>query len=72
MALSRILDFFRDEYRHIIIKKMEQSKAELEYDISRLEPIMQKNDVFWIEWTEKKYLLARLESKLNSVKERWG
>ena len=70
--INKILDFFRKEARHVYIKKLEQKLAELEYDISLLVPIHQKNDIFWIQLQEKQKLHSQLEFRLRSKKQEWN
>ena len=70
--INRILDFFRKEARHVYLKKLEQKLAELEYDISLLLPVQQKNDVFWIQLQEKQKLHSQLEFRLRSKKQEWN
>lgn len=69
--ISKLIDFFKKEARHVYVKKLEQKLAELEYDISLLLPIHQKNDILWIELQEKQKLHSQLEFRLRSKKQEW-
>ena len=70
--MNKIINFFRKEARHVYLKKLEQKLAELEYDISLLLPVQQKNDVFWIQLQEKQKLHSQLEFRLRSKKQEWN
>ena len=70
--INKILDFFRKEARHVYLKKLEQKLAELEYDISLLLPIHQKNDILWIQLQEKLKLQSQLEFRLQAKKQEWN
>ena len=69
--LDKIINFLRKEARHVYVKKLEQKLAELEYDISLLVPIHQKNDIFWIQLQEKQKLHSQLEFRLIAKKQEW-
>ena len=69
--IKRIASFFKDELKHVYVRKLEQKKAELEYDIDQLEKLSDLPDVFFIKLQDLKKSHARIEHQLMSKKEAW-
>ena len=69
--ITKLITFIKKELKYVYLKKLEQLKAELEYDISLLEPIKDKGGMWFTQWNEKKLKLDQVNDIIKSKKEEY-
>lgn len=69
--INKIVKFLGEELRHVYVRKLEQKKMELEYEIKKLEDIPKLPDMFFMKLQDLKKSHARIEYQLMSKKEAW-
>lgn len=69
--IQKLVKFFKDELKYVYVKKLEQKKLELGEEISRLEKIQDKNDIFFIRLNDLQKSHCKIEYQLKIKKEEW-
>ena len=67
--LKLISNFVKKELSWVYLKKLEQLKLELEYDISLLEPVKHNGGMWFTQWNEKKLKLDQVEQIIKTKKD---
>lgn len=70
--ITKLISFVKKELKHVYLKKLEQLKAELEYDISLLEPIKDKGGMWFTQWNEKTLKLDQVNDLIKAKKQEYG
>ena len=70
--ISKIVKFLGDELKHVYVRKLEQKKMELEYEIKKCEKLSKTfPDMFFDSLQNLKKSHSRIEYQLFTRKEAW-